>query len=350
MMRMDNVPDIPTARLLLRPPPALRVFLRVVLPASVGLMDLLLLNQRGNMATGMRGEDLGHTVMWLLACRLLPIAAACTGTLLALRMLWSALRQRAQTQAVLCPLLAQPPVVPPAPLMPLLQTLQIDQRTLLIAHEFPVALCYGLFYPRLLFSTAALNGLSSQEVEAVLRHEQVHLRRRDPLRRLLLRSLTDALPLPALQDIAGAVSVAQELAADRAVLEAVGPEALSGALLKVGDALDALQEAPAEPGIQEQPLAIGAFSAIDARIDQILGAPIPGQLRSVSMALPLLVLALLASGPLFCLLLPLPALLFWAGGVLAAANWQRLRIFASFFLRRGSWPGLEKDQDRNRLE
>jgi hypothetical protein len=220
--------------------------------------------------------------------------------------------------------------------VPLLQTLQLDQHTLLIACDIPVALCYGLLRPRLLVSAAALRGLSSAEVEAVLRHEQVHLRRRDPLRRLLLRAMTDALPLPALRDIVDAVPLAQELAADRAVLEAVGPEALSGALLKVGDALDSLQTPEMGSNTQDWRLAVGAFSAIDARIDQILGAPIPGQASAASMVLPALVLVLLASGPLLCLLLPFPTPVFWAGGVLAAANWQRLRPLARRFTREGA--------------
>jgi hypothetical protein len=194
-------------------------------------------------------------------------------------------------------------------------------------------LCYGLLQPRLLLSTAALTGLSSAELEAVLRHELVHLRRRDPLRRLLLRALTDALPLPALRDIADAVPLAQELAADRAVLASVGPEALSGALLKVGDALDTLRDVPGGPSSQEWRLAVGAFSAIDARIDQILGAPVPGQPNAASMLLPLLVLALLASGPLLCLLLPFPTPIVWVGGVLMAASWKRLRLLARLLAR-----------------
>ena len=330
-------PNSLTARFPRRLRPTPHVLLRVVLLASVGLADLFLLSQRQDMsmASGMRGHDTGHTVVWLLTCRLLPLANACAGTLMLLRMLRSARRQHAQTQAVLRPLLARPPLAAPARLVPLLRTLQLEQRMLLIACDCPVALCYGLLHPRLLVSTAALRGLSSPEVEAVLRHEQVHLRRHDPLRRLLVRALTEALPLPALQDIAHAVPLAQELAADRAVLAAVGPEALSGALLKVGDALDSLQEPSAGPNTREWQLAIGAFSAIDARIDQILGAPIPGQLGAAGTALPLLVVVLLASGPLLCLLLPFPTPVFWVGGVLAIASWQRLRLLTGLLTRQG---------------
>jgi Zn-dependent protease with chaperone function len=335
-----RIPDSLTAQFLrLLPLLSLtpRVLLRVVLLAGVGLADLFLLSQRQDiaMASGMRGHDTGQTVVWLLTCRLLPLATACAATLVLMRVLRSAYQQHAQTQTVLRPLLARPTLAAPAHLVPLLQTLQLEQRTLLIACEFPVALCYGLLHPRLLVSTAALRGLSSPEVEAVLRHEQVHLRRHDPLRRLLVRALTEALPLPALQDIAHAVPLAQELAADRAVLAAVGPEALSGALLKVGDALDSLQAPPKGSNTQDWRLAVGAFSAIDIRIDQILGAPIPGQPGAAGIALPLLVLVLLASGPLLCLLLPFPTPIFWAGGVLTIASWQRLRLLTGLITHHG---------------
>jgi Zn-dependent protease with chaperone function len=312
----------------LRPTPY--QLLHVVLIAGAGLADLFLLSQRPDMSmtSGMRGHAVGDTMVWLVTCRLLPLATASAGTLVLLRMFRSAHRQYAQTQAVLHPLLSQPPLAAPARLVPLLQTLHLDQHTLLIACDIPVALCYGLLRPRLLVSAATLRELSSAEVEAVLRHEQVHLRRRDPLRRLLLRAMTDALPLPALRDMVDAVPLAQELAADRAVLKAVGPEALSGALLKVGDALDSLQTPPMGSNTQDWWLAVGAFSAIDVRIDQILGAPIPAQPGAAGTALPLLVLVLLASGPLLCLLLPFPAPILWAGGVLTIVSWQRLRLLA----------------------
>jgi Zn-dependent protease with chaperone function len=331
-MRIRSSPAVRLPRLL---PPTRYVMLRVILLTSVGLVDLLLMSQQRDMAIGMRGDDSGHIVMWLLTCRLLPIATSCAGTLIILRMVRSARRQRTQTLAALRPLLAQPPLTAPARVVPLLQSLQLEQRTLLIACDIPVALCYGLLYPRLLVSTAALSGLSSPELEAMLRHEQAHLCRRDPLRRLFMRALTEALPLPALQAIADAVPLAQELAADRVVLAAVGPEALSGALLKVGDALDTLEEVPTGSSNREWRLAVGAFSSIDARIDQILGVPIAGQPGAASLVLPLLVLVLLASGPLLCLLLPFPTPIVWAGGVLAAASWQRLRLPTRRLTRQG---------------
>src|SRR5258708_17447396 len=108
-------------------PPTRYVMLRVVLLASVGLIDLLLMSQQRDMAIGMRGDDSGHIVMWLLTCRLLPIATSCAGTLIILRMVRSARRQRTQTLAALRPLLAQPPLTAPPPVVPFPQSLQLQQ-------------------------------------------------------------------------------------------------------------------------------------------------------------------------------------------------------------------------------
>lgn len=337
-MRMHNSL---TARFLRPLPPTFHLLLCVMLLVSAGLLDLLLLDQQRDMGMGLgmgmdggrHGETIGQAIMWLMACRLLPLLTACVAALILLRMIRSAHQQRTQTQAVLCPLLEQPTFAPPAHLVSLLQTLGLEQRTRLIGCDFPVALCYGVLHPRLLLSSAVLSGLSPLELEAVLRHEQVHLLRRDPLRRLFLRALRDALPLTALQDIAEAAPLAQELAADRVVLATVGTEALSGALLKIGDVLGTLEQAPTESGNRRRLLAVGAFGSIDARIDQILGEPIPRQRGAASMVQPLLVLALLASGPLLCVLLPFPASLFWIAGVALAVSWRQLRVLPQLLTR-----------------
>ncbi len=161
--------------------------------------------------------------------------------------------------------------------------------------DMPVALCYGLLRPRLLLSTGLLRRLSPGEIEAVLRHEQAHLLRRDPLRLVMVRALAEALPLfPVLGQMAAALPTAQELAADRAVLATVGAEPLGGALLKVGDAL-----AP----LHGQALAVGAFSALDARIDQLLGTPVPSPSPAPKVLLSIMPLVVLS--PVLCAILPL---------------------------------------------
>ena len=149
---------------------------------------------------------------------------------------------------------------------------------------------YGLVRPRVLLSTGVLDHVSHAQLEAIVRHERAHLRRHDPLRLMLARALADALPAhAAMRTLATVLPLTQELAADRAVLSAVGAEALATALLKIGDALGPLQG---------QPVAVGGFSALNARIDQLLGDS-PPLVPSSSKAV-LTVLATLVVSPLLC--------------------------------------------------
>ena len=157
--------------------------------------------------------------------------------------------------------------------------------------DIPVALCYGLLRPRLLLSTGLARRLSDAELEAVLRHEAAHLRRRDPVRLVLARALAELLPLRILSRLATSMSLAQELAADRSALADGGTQALGGALLKLGDPRGPLRD----PG-----LALGPFSAADARLAQVLGDPVLPPSPSVRRVLPLLLG--LAASPLLCLL------------------------------------------------
>jgi hypothetical protein len=50
---------------------------------------------------------------------------------------------------------------------------------------------------------------------------------------------------------------------------------------------------------------VGAFGALDARIDQLLGVPVPPLLPSPRSVLPLV--AILVASPVLCVVLPLPA-------------------------------------------
>ena len=264
--------------------------------SGVALAALLVITQQHSvMCAALPPDCSGSTPQWALACYALLAIAATLLVLVAARVARSVMRQSARTNRALQPLLALPCATASTELATLLCALGLEGRTRLITFETPVALCHGLLRPRLVLSTGALRGLSPAEIEAVLRHEQAHLHQRDPLRLAGARALADALPtLPILRQMAAMMPLAQELAADRAALAAVGPEALSGALFKVGDALGPLYG---------QAVAVGAFSALDARIDQILGVPMPPLSPSPRAILPAVSLLLLS--PLLCVLLPL---------------------------------------------
>ena len=209
-------------------------------------------------------------LLWSLACSILLAAGFCLLALAVWRALGSVRLQRARTAETLQPLLTLPAVTPPADLATVLRTLHLEGRTTLIACAAPVALCHGLRWPRILLSTGTVRGLSMTEMEAVLRHEYAHVRRHDPLRLVVARALAAALPaVPLLGELAATLPAAQELAADRAVLNVLGAEALAGALLKVGDA---------SSSVRGPLVAVGAFgdaALANARIGQLLGEPVP---------------------------------------------------------------------------
>lgn len=124
------------------------------------------------------------------------------------------------------------------------------------------AYCAGLWSPRIYVSLGAVRALSSFELEAVLWHEAHHLRRRDPLRSLVARSLAVLfVAVPIVAELVARFEVAKELDADRAALRAQGtPRALAGALLLLGGALEPSRRAP-----------VSAWSLASVRIDQLAG-------------------------------------------------------------------------------
>jgi hypothetical protein len=130
------------------------------------------------------------------------------------------------------------------------------------------AFCVGLLRPRVFVSTGALRRLDPAELQAVVAHEAEHANRRDPLRLLLVRAVSDAFPcIPTLRRLAAQQASLAELAADAAAVRAVGSrQAVAAALV----AFDASGPGEIEP----------------ARVDQLAGrAPVravPGPLMAAA--------------------------------------------------------------------
>jgi Zn-dependent protease with chaperone function len=126
-----------------------------------------------------------------------------------------------------------------------------------------------LLRPRVYVSRGLLSALSPQEVEAVLRHEAHHLRRRDPLR-LFFLGLAQRLaaPFPAARVLIDRARVEIELAADRAALQAVPVEVLASALIKVASARSAVSALASAAGLTPD----------QARVAALLGRPVAIQL------------------------------------------------------------------------
>jgi hypothetical protein len=84
---------------------------------------------------------------------------------------------------------------------------------------------------------AALALLAPGELDAVLSHEAVHARRRDPLRRLIARAAADTLfYLPLARWWSRRQTETADLRADQAAVRYAGRQAVASALLAVGEA------------------------------------------------------------------------------------------------------------------
>lgn len=149
--------------------------------------------------------------------------------------------------------------------------------------EQPLALCAGYLRPRIYLSRGALDQLSGSELAAVLAHEAHHLRRRDPLRRLVARVAADALFfIPALRRMSDRYAALGELEADQAAVDAGrGRSPLAAALLKFADT-----EATPAPAAGVDP----------ERVDHLLGIPGAGSWRLPRSSLVLSLFAIASLG------------------------------------------------------
>jgi bla regulator protein blaR1 len=85
------------------------------------------------------------------------------------------------------------------------------------------AFCAGLLHPAVYVSEGTLRAAGDAELRAVLAHEEHHRARRDPLRLLLARTVSDALrPLPLFASLARREAALADLAADAATVDRLG--------------------------------------------------------------------------------------------------------------------------------
>ena len=121
----------------------------------------------------------------------------------------------------------------------------------------PQAFCAGFLRPRIYLSSAATQ-LPSAHLRAIVAHERHHLRRRDPLRLLVARALSQALFfLPVLRRLSERYAALAELAADEAAVRDHDRGTLAAALLSFGEA-----RSPA-----------GVVGIAPERVDHLLGRP-----------------------------------------------------------------------------
>jgi hypothetical protein len=102
----------------------------------------------------------------------------------------------------------------------------------------PHAFCAGLLRPAVYLSDGIVREASGDELLAIVAHEEQHRARRDPLRLLLARVMSDAFrPLPPLATLADRQVALADLVADAAAVRALGDtRPLAAALVRFDEA------------------------------------------------------------------------------------------------------------------
>ena len=202
-----------------RPSSAGRAFagLLALAAATVALLGGLVLWQSPHLARGvwLACQSATQAVEGYLplAGLLLPLGLLLAAGLRSLTKLASQLRF---TRRLLCDL-DQRRLPLPAGLADMAGRLHLHGRVMLVEDAEAYAFAAGLAQPRIWLSSGLLALLDDAELVAVLRHERHHVRRRDPLRVLLARSLAHGLFfLPAAAALRDRYMKAKELEADAA--------------------------------------------------------------------------------------------------------------------------------------
>lgn len=131
-----------------------------------------------------------------------------------------------------------------------------------IAAEAPYAFTYGIWRPAVVVSSDLVERAGRDELVAVLRHEDYHVRHRDPLKVLALRTWAAAFSVvPLVGVVLQGVLDRQELRADRAAVRRSGVSAVAGAMLK------ATGEPAGRPGTALA--AMGGPALLEARVAQL---------------------------------------------------------------------------------
>lgn len=149
--------------------------------------------------------------------------------------------------------------------------LGLQDRVSLLDSASPLCFCLGLFRPRIFISTGLVEILTEEECEALLLHEEYHLKSRDPLKILVGRLTVLAMVVfPVLRDIFERYLREKEVAADESAVRHQGhSRGIASALVKLLEL-----EVPTNPS---PAMAAGADEALSYRIDRLSGQTTPRQ-------------------------------------------------------------------------
>ena len=131
-----------------------------------------------------------------------------------------------------------------------------------ISRVVPALTAAGIFRPLVLMSAAVEVVLNASELRSALRHELAHVRRRDNLKKLLLRLVV----FPGMAALEGAWMEAMEIAADDAAVSTASEALdLAAALVK----LSRLATFPSAPDIATT-LIHAPLASVNARIERLI--------------------------------------------------------------------------------
>jgi Zn-dependent protease with chaperone function len=132
-----------------------------------------------------------------------------------------------------------------------------------IAADAPTAFCAGAFRPLILVSEGLVNRLRPEELEAVLLHEQEHVRSFEPLTRTAHETASEVFfYVPLVRWWSRRWLEDSELRADRVALERLGPRPVAAALWALGGTV-------AMRGVA------GFGGVAELRVAQVLGDALP---------------------------------------------------------------------------
>ncbi len=145
-----------------------------------------------------------------------------------------------------------------------------------IARRVPAMTAAGIVRPRVLLSSAAEFVLNANELQTALNHEVAHVRRRDNLKKLVLRFVA----FPGMSGLEAAWLEATEMAADDAAVSSAGDALdLAAALIKLS------RLGPVEAAVDlTAALVHSPASAMNARVERLIAwceeRRVPAQTRS----------------------------------------------------------------------
>lgn len=123
----------------------------------------------------------------------------------------------------------------PSNLAKILEPLSLADKVILVGDKNLFSFCCGIFSPFIVISTGLVGSLADKELEAVLLHEQSHLKNHDPVKVLVGKTFSSMFFfLPIFRELNKNIEAVNELLADQwTISHQESPTFLRGALKKI---------------------------------------------------------------------------------------------------------------------